>query len=387
MEPSSILSTLPLSNTVSMSESLNDQLKLVASATINVIFSTGKIYAPISSMDLLSRVISSGPPPGLLPIETPPPRFRLIDLPKFESILEDLSQSWDYGAISLRRDDGVLTVMDVHLGSQVSGSALAALTRKRKRVVDEDADSAAGNDPDEQDSFDAPMSPGSSTLGNLSKEMKEVYTILQMGTAKGRLLAEQVCIPFHAWNVIKSVISQYQSFNSNFEPICAQITKEECTESRLSSSPPSSSTTISLPPVCDRIHFRPLIRPHTDPALGHCSYLNTCYSEPTYAQSPSIPPFPSNNTRQGAASLPSGLGAGGRGKEKAPCRYLHYEVDWDEKDGVVNGEKGKEKEKVKKPYRIGIGMGPYGKNMQVASNLTIRVRHWIEHYRSYLHNG
>lgn len=31
-------------------------------------------------------------------------------------------------------------------------------------------------------------------------------------------------------------------------------------------------------------------------------------------------------------SLPSGLGAGGRGKEKAPCRYLHFEVDWDEGD-------------------------------------------------------
>lgn len=141
-------------------------------------------------MDLLSRVISSGPP-GLLP--SPAPRFRLIDLPKFESILEDISQSWDYGTISLRRDDGVLTVMDVHLGSQCSGSALAALTtRKRKRVVDEDADSAAGNDPDEQDSFDGPMP--STTLGNLSKELKEVYTILQKGTAKGRLLAEQVCI-------------------------------------------------------------------------------------------------------------------------------------------------------------------------------------------------
>lgn len=82
------------------------------------------------------------------------------------------------------------------------------------------------------------------------------------------------------------------------------------------------------------------MRPHTDPSLGHCSYLNTCYSEPTYALSPSIPPFPSstpstptvnsNASRPNSnVSLPSGLGAGGRGKEKAPCRYLHFEVDYD----------------------------------------------------------
>lgn len=142
-------------------------------------------------MDLLSRVISSGPPTGLLP--SPPPRFRLTDLSKFESILDSLSQNWDHGTIILARDDAGLAVMDVHLGSPGSFNALASLTtRKRKRVIDEDADSAAGND-DEQDSFEGPT-VGSTTLGSLSKELKEVYTILQKSTAKGRLLAEQVCI-------------------------------------------------------------------------------------------------------------------------------------------------------------------------------------------------
>ena len=63
-------------------------------------------------------------------------------------------------------------------------------------------------------------------------------------------------------------------------------------------------------------------------------------------------------------SLPSGLGAGGRGKEKQPCRYLHYEVDWDEKD--VDTSRVTQKDK-KKPYRIGIGMGPNGKDVPVAS--------------------
>jgi mRNA (2'-O-methyladenosine-N6-)-methyltransferase len=123
--------------------------------------------------------------------------------------------------------------------------------------------------------------------------------------------------------------------------------------------------------ICDLVHFRPLIRPHTDASLGHCSYLNTCYSEPTYAHSPSIPPFPGSahaqghvglnvNNMRGPVSLPSGLGAGGRGKEKAPCRYLHYEVDWDGGDGDYDSQRARGPKEVpkKRPYKLGIGMGP-----------------------------
>lgn len=68
---------------------------------------------------------------------------------------------------------------------------------------------------------------------------------------------------------------------------------------------------------------------------------------------------------RGPVSLPSGLGAGGRGKEKAPCRYLHYEVDWDEGDGrqSLNG-----KEVIrKKQHKIELGLGPLGPSMRVVS--------------------
>lgn len=125
--------------------------------------------------------------------------------------------------------------------------------------------------------------------------------------------------------------------------------------------------------ICELIHFRPLLRAHTDPALGHCSYLNTCYSEPTYAQSPSIPAYPGAthappNTR-GPSSLPSGLGAGGRGKDKAPCRYLHYEVDWDGSDGDwARSANGKGREVQKSPlHKLGIGLGPTGKLSNMVS--------------------
>lgn len=153
---------------------------------------------------------------------------------------------------------------------------------------------------------------------------------------------------------------QFKTVNGSFEPICAHITKEECAKFRAIGNPDAPSS------ICDRVHFRPLLRPHTDPALGHCSYLNTCYSEPTYAQSPSIPPLPSHRPHgygqqggQTTVSLPSGLGAGGRGKEKAPCRYLHFEVDWDGGDGSSFPDKRNELKRT--PFKLGIGQGPTGK--------------------------
>ena len=156
----------------------------------------------------------------------------------------------------------------------------------------------------------------------------------------------------------------------SFEPICPHITKDECTRARRESQTPANPSK-TMPAICDRIHFRPLLRPHTDPALGHCSYLNTCYSEPTYAQSPSIPPLPSHRQMQygaqgqGPVSLPSGLGAGGRGKEKAPCRYLHFEVDWDVNDG--QGVPEHRLTPRRKPYRLELGLGPVHKETRPVS--------------------
>lgn len=150
-----------------------------------------------------------------------------------------------------------------------------------------------------------------------------------------------------------------------FEPVCPHITKDECAKTRAAEYGTATGPSSSVPSICSRVHFRPLIRPHTDVSLGHCSYLNTCYSEPTYAQSPSIPPFPSNVPRPpGSVALPSGLGAGGRGKEKAPCRYLHFEVDWDGGDGEPSPSNTVVKKKV---HKLGIGLGPSGRETDLAS--------------------
>lgn len=43
--------------------------------------------------------------------------------------------------------------------------------------------------------------------------------------------------------------------------------------------------------ICDRVHFKPILRPHTDTSLGDCSYLNTCH------------------------------------RMQDTCKYVHYELD------------------------------------------------------------
>ncbi|KAJ7068048.1 MT-A70-domain-containing protein [Mycena amicta] len=313
--------------------------KIVAASALYRLFSSGAVSAPITSTQLLVRLVATKAPDGLLPHTSTPPRFRLTDLNLLEQILESFSPTWEHGTLTLARDNGgVLTVMDVSLSGATTLTALGESLhpRKRKRVVDEEADSAAGDSEVENSSLDAPLP---TTLGSLSKELQEVYALMQKGTAKGRLLAEQF----------------RSDDDDDFEPICPHITKDDCAKApRLDAS------------ICDMIHFRPLLRLHTDPTLGHCSYLNTCYSEPTYAQSPSIPPFPGTSHSHGHAppnargplSLPSGLGAGGRGKDKAPCRYLHYEIDWDASDG---DRKRQRKQRRKDVHRLSLGMGPTGR--------------------------
>ncbi|KAF5387863.1 hypothetical protein D9615_000162 [Tricholomella constricta] len=335
----------------------HDEFRVLTIATLTSLLGSGRLFFPMTAMSLLTRVISTKVPSGFFSNpSTPNIRFKLTDQSRFETILEELSRTWDQGLISLSRENGQMTVLDIVLDSAAhvrsiseGASGDAGTSRKRKRVIDEDADSAAGDEETEGSDEEIPSHP-TSTLGSLGKDMREAYAILQKSTARGRLLAEQ-----------------FRSPEERFEPICSHITKDECAKGRRANSSASASSAI-----CDRVHFRALIRPHTDVTLGHCSYLNTCYSEPTYSQSPSIPPFPGTahshgqlppNTR-GPVSLPSGLGAGGRGKEKAPCRYLHYEVDWDEGDGegarILNG-KGKDVVKKKRVHKLGIGQGPAGK--------------------------
>ena len=179
----------------------DDELKIIVIAAIQSLIKSGKFSLPATLMDLLAQVVAFKVPTGLLPNSSSKTRFRLTDQSRFDSILQDLSQTWAQGTLSLSRQNGEVTIMDISLEPGPSHQALPGTEsrsgeplnlRKRKRVIDEDADSAAGDDEAEDSSGDVPGSQRASTLGSLSKELRDVYSLLQKGTAKGRLLAEQV---------------------------------------------------------------------------------------------------------------------------------------------------------------------------------------------------
>ncbi|KAH7916780.1 MT-A70-domain-containing protein [Hygrophoropsis aurantiaca] len=326
---------------------------------------------PTSATDILINLISSHANFKL----------KLTDLTRVKAALEALSRAGSVTISTQAQGTDTLVVTDIHFGRGDANPSSTDVGGSRKRKRDEDADSAAGDEEDEgEGNYDGAGAIPGTTAGvhghgnvsggtggpveRLTGELREVYALLQQSTAKGRLLAER-----------------FRSADGAFEPICAHITKHECAEAaRKRAAHPTHDSSAHepnpAPTPCTRVHFRPLLRPHTDPTLGHCSYLNTCYSEPTYAQSPSIPAPPFGGGGGGGhahggggsgarVSLPSGLGAGGRGKEKAPCRYLHFEIDWDERSvgasttaavtsAAREGESGR-------GHALEIGRGPEGK--------------------------
>ena len=171
----------------------DEQFRTLVSDTLYSLFSSSKIHTPVGGLDLLSSAItaqirstSDGSTTALKP------RFRLTDGSRFECAIEALAKHWERGSISVIRDDSGVTVADVHLGSGSSAEPATRVIGKRKRVKDEDADSAAGSGDEAEDAYEEEVQKPCTTLANLPKELKEVYAFLQRSTAKGRLLAEQV---------------------------------------------------------------------------------------------------------------------------------------------------------------------------------------------------
>ena len=165
----------------------DDEFAVAVGSAVRDALASGKLSSPISAMDVLLSLITSKAAAGCSS------HLRLTDLHRLETVLESLSRRWENGSLSLSRENGVLMITDVHFGNALSDTVNP---RKRKRPpVDEEADSAAEDDPDDRSSRSISHSPppSASPLANLGKELREVYAILQRATAKGRLLAERVC--------------------------------------------------------------------------------------------------------------------------------------------------------------------------------------------------
>ncbi|KAG8709027.1 hypothetical protein FRC09_000909 [Ceratobasidium sp. 395] len=304
------------------------ELRDLTSNNLRQLFSNRSIHIslPASSIVLLQALIAHST------ILSNRPYLKLTDVKLLESFLADFASVWEYGTVVLDDKAGPALIANIVVDDAA---------RKRKRHVKDDDIYRATLPPDEQSDEDAIPPSQVAAVKPPPSPMEELYNLLQRGTAKGRLLAEQ------------------HRSNGQFNPICEHITKSDCIKTQTSTFSDSKQTARA----CDRVHFRPLIRPHTDPSLGHCSYLNTCYSEPTYALSPALTSSTSKSRPAQGVQLPSGLGAGGRGKEKAPCRYLHFEVDYDPPQGYSTAP-GKAVMPPQKPagpnLDLKLGLGPGG---------------------------
>lgn len=160
----------------------HEQLRQLASRYIQQLASSGKLPTPISASELLAKFISS-------PFTTNGVNFRLTDSQKLETILEEFANSWDAGLLSVQRDKNGLSLTRVILNTFPKGTVPS---RKRKRQVDEDADSAEETEV-LSNSQSAKSSRPAASLSNLSRDLQEIYALLRKGTAWNKLLAEQVC--------------------------------------------------------------------------------------------------------------------------------------------------------------------------------------------------
>ena len=79
----------------------------------------------------------------------------------------------------------------------------------------------------------------------------------------------------------------FKSVKSHVQEYCPNGTKEECLKYYYFNG--------IFNKKCDKIHFKRILKPHTDISLGDCSFLNTCYNIEN-------------------------------------CKYIHYEVDMDDVD-------------------------------------------------------
>ncbi|KZT62194.1 MT-A70-domain-containing protein [Calocera cornea HHB12733] len=279
-------------------------LEQTATLVEEYLLSQPPLSLPTKSKDLLRQLIVANPS------KARQAGLKLSDRALVDDALRTLKQGWEQGRVRLEEDRGELVLTEVSVGPS-------------RGEGDMDQDMSQRGEGEE---------------GKLTK-LETLQAVLQRGTARSRLLAER----FHS------------APTQTFEPLCPHITKLDCAK--------SLHALTGHFTACSLVHFRPILRPHTDPSLGHCSYLNTCYSEPSYALSPSIGPPPARAS--GSVYLPSGLGAGGRGKEKAPCRYLHFEVDYDGEDapGAPQSndmENSRPRQRLPEEQRLPIGRGPAG---------------------------
>ena len=145
----------------------------LVSSQLRACLLSGDVQLPIKSFDLLRTLIQRQP--HLRPAsDLSQPRLRLTDLRKVESALDELTDDWEYGRLEVVHDLDGMALVDAQV---LAGGA----SRKRKR-----------DEPEEENTIAVPnaLAPA---LKN-GNGLREVYALLQHGSAKRKLVAEQVCL-------------------------------------------------------------------------------------------------------------------------------------------------------------------------------------------------
>jgi len=145
----------------------------LVSAQLRLYLLSGDASLPATSTNLLRALIQRNTRPS----SSTTLRLRLTDLSDFEVALSNLGRDWEYGTLDIVRDAANnMSLVDANV---FSGSH--ARKRKRDEPEDENASVHLGE----------PARTGAGT--DKGNGVRLAYALLQHGSAKRRLLAEQVC--------------------------------------------------------------------------------------------------------------------------------------------------------------------------------------------------
>jgi len=131
------------------------------------------------------------------------------------------------------------------------------------------------NSKEHVDELSALLSMQSAKEREERSQQEEILTLLKTPTAKEKSLM----------NIFKS------QDGGGVKEFCSYSTKKECMKVHRAKEP------------CSKLHFVKILQPHTDPGLGDCSFLNTCFHMDT-------------------------------------CKYIHYKVDKSDIQKSAEAKKG-----------------------------------------------
>jgi mRNA m6A methyltransferase catalytic subunit len=178
---------------------------------------------PLPCSRILGYLIASGSP------------LRLSDQSRLESVLFKIADS-SQATFSVYTDVNGVFVTRIH-------NAHCSPPLKRKRI-DSEVDSTSSLKDDTKSCHGLSAVP----IPSADKAIQDIFSLLQKGTTRSKLIAEQVSHFVGVYFIrLWLIVSQHGSTNERFEPICEHITKETCSKVRLNSGVSHSTA------ICEKV--------------------------------------------------------------------------------------------------------------------------------------